>query len=109
MIKLVQTICVVWNIRGLNKSSRVSCVADLINQHKLDFIGIQEREREKAVIDDKLCDSICKNMNWNHVPAEGTAGGILVGFQNKSIEILSWQNFKFCVSTIVRNIEDKFT
>jgi hypothetical protein len=48
-------------------------------------------------------------MNWNHVPAEGTAGGILVGFQNKSIEILSWQNFKFCVSTIVRNIEDKFT
>jgi hypothetical protein len=31
MIKLVQTIAVVWNIRGLNKSSRVSCVADLIN------------------------------------------------------------------------------
>jgi hypothetical protein len=79
---------VVWNIRVLNKSGRVSCVADLINQHKLDFIGIQERE--KAVIDDKLCDSICKNMNWNHVPAEGTAGGILVGFQNKYIEILSW-------------------
>jgi hypothetical protein len=48
-------------------------------------------------------------MNWKHVPTEGTAGGILVGFKNKSIEVLSWQICKYCVSAIVRSIDNKFT
>jgi hypothetical protein len=42
-------------------------------------------------------------------PAEGTVGGILVGFKVKSIDVLSWQKFKFCSSAIVRNVGDKFT
>jgi hypothetical protein len=40
MIKSTQMIGVVWNIRGLNKSDRVYYVADLINQNKIDFIGL---------------------------------------------------------------------
>jgi hypothetical protein len=37
------TIC---NTRGLNKSGRVKCVADLIGMNKLDFLGLQETKKE---------------------------------------------------------------
>jgi hypothetical protein len=40
MTRLTPIIGDVWNIRGLNKSGRISCVADLISKYMLDFIGI---------------------------------------------------------------------
>jgi hypothetical protein len=48
-------------------------------------------------------------MEWNYIPAEGTAGGILVGFKALTFEVISWQNFKFGATAIVRNHADKFT
>jgi hypothetical protein len=48
-------------------------------------------------------------MNWNYGPTKGSAGGILVGFKATTVEIVSWQNFKFCATTVVRNLNDKFT
>jgi exonuclease III len=107
MIKLNPMIGAVWNIRGLNKTGRVTCVTDLIKQQKLDFVGIQETKKDN--IDDTMLNAICKNMDWNIAPAEGSAGGILVGFKNSSIEVQRWQNFKFCVSAIVKNSGDNFT
>jgi exonuclease III len=40
MTRLTSMIGDAWNIRGLNKSGRISCVADLISKYRLDFIGI---------------------------------------------------------------------
>jgi exonuclease III len=34
-----------WNIRGLNKSGRLSCLADFMKSNKLDFVGIQETKK----------------------------------------------------------------
>jgi hypothetical protein len=56
-----------WNIIGLNKSGRISCVADLISKYRLDFIGIQETK--KAIIDDRTMKNISKYMDCNFLPA----------------------------------------
>jgi hypothetical protein len=70
---------------------------------------LASRKQKKAIIDDRIMKNINKYMDWNFLPADGTAGGILVGFKSNVFEIVSWQNFKFSVTAIVRNIKDKVT
>jgi exonuclease III len=66
-----------WNIRGLNKSGRMKCLADFISSNKLDFVGIQETKKNSFT--DGFLEAVSRNMTWHYVPAKGTAGGILVG------------------------------
>jgi hypothetical protein len=54
-------------------------------------------------------NAISKDICWNYIPAKGTSGGILVGFRNTAIEIISWQEFNFCAVSIVRNYAGKIT
>jgi exonuclease III len=44
----------VWNIRGLNKTGRISCVVDLISKYKLDFVGIQETKKKLSLMTELL-------------------------------------------------------
>jgi hypothetical protein len=87
MTRLTSMIGDAWNIIGLNKSGKISCVADLISKYRLDFIGIQETK--KAIIDDRTMKNISKYMDCNFLPADGTIGGILVGFKSNVFEIFS--------------------
>jgi hypothetical protein len=34
-----------WNFIGLNKSGRLSCLANFVKSNKLDFVGIQETKK----------------------------------------------------------------
>jgi len=49
-----------------------------------------------------------KDFNWNYLPAEGTAGGILVGFSERKFEVLAWKIGVYSVAAIVRNCHDNF-
>jgi exonuclease III len=104
MTKSNQMICVVWNIRGLNKTGRLKCLADFIRNNNLDFVGIQETK--KADLQNNFLEAVNKNMSWNFVPAKGTARGILVGFKNSSHELINWQLFQFCAVSVVKNMVD---
>jgi hypothetical protein len=66
-----------WNIIGLNKVGRMKCLIDFINQNNLDFIGVEETK--KATIQSSYLESVNRQMEWNYVPAKGTAGGDLGG------------------------------
>jgi exonuclease III len=48
-------------------------------------------------------------MSWNFLHAVGTAGGILMGFRNQMLEVISWEFYVYCASAIVKNIYDKVT
>lgn len=96
-----------WNVRSLHKEGRLQCVCDFISDNKLDFVSFQETKMN--CFTDSFLRSINKEFNWNYLPANGTAGGILVGFHDKKFEIIAWQIGSFTVSTMVRNICDGFT
>jgi exonuclease III len=95
---------VFWNIRGLNKPSRIKCLADFIRSNNLDFFGVQETKKE--VIPQSFLDGVCKCFSWNFIPAKGTIGGTLVGCRSLVFESIAWQGFEFCVVTIVKNKVD---
>jgi hypothetical protein len=96
----------IWNIRGLNKTDRVKCLSDLVKTHKCNFLGIQETKKASFV--DRELNAIDSNMNWNYIPAVGTAGGILLGFRNKIFEVLNWDNSQYCATAMVTNWENNF-
>jgi hypothetical protein len=75
--------------------------------NKLDFVGFQETKKE--ILTNNFLDAINKNFAWNYILANGTAGGILVGVKQDSLEVLGWQGFKYCAIMIIRNNTDKFT
>jgi exonuclease III len=64
-----------WNIRGLNHPRTNLCLGQLIREHRVDFIGVQETKKES------FHPSFLKNLtsptefSWNLLPTKGTAGG----------------------------------
>jgi exonuclease III len=36
-----------WNIRGMGKTGKKQCLIDLIKEHDLDFLGVQETKLEQ--------------------------------------------------------------
>jgi hypothetical protein len=49
------------------------------------------------------------DFEWFELPANNTAGGVLVGFRNDLFDILSVHKFKFFISVTVRNKSDGFS
>jgi exonuclease III len=90
-----------WNIRGLNKTGRIKCLADFIKNYKLDFVAIQETKKSEFL--DVMLRSIDNNMTWNFMPSKGSAGGILVGFKILKFDIISWQYLEYRVVTVSRS------
>jgi hypothetical protein len=95
-----------WNVRGLNKSSRLKCVSDFICSNKLDFVALQETKKE--IFSVKFLETAGSNFNWHCMPARGTAGGLLIGLNQIEFDIIAWQYFKYSVAVIIRNQCDSF-
>jgi hypothetical protein len=47
-------------------------------------------------------------MDWKYIPAQGTAGGILLGFRSATMSVVRWQEYKYCVMAIAKNCQDNF-
>jgi hypothetical protein len=67
-------------------------------------VGIQETK--KATISSDTLESVNRNMVWNFIPVKGSAGGILLGFRNSTIEILECHGFEFSAVAVVKNKHD---
>lgn len=93
-----------WNVRGLNKRGRLQCITDFVHDNNLDFVSLQETKKES--FDEPFLRSIHRNFTWHCLPATGTAGGILVGFDESKMEVTAWQTKTFCLSAMVKNHKD---
>jgi hypothetical protein len=51
----------------------------------------RDTRHKKANFDSSTLSAISNHMDWKYTPAKGTAGGMLVGFRNLPIEVISWQ------------------
>jgi hypothetical protein len=67
-----------WNVRGLNSSQKRELVKYWLRNWKCDAVCLQETKLEK--IDLQLVRSLWGNsfVDWEMLPAIGTAGGVLL-------------------------------
>ena len=94
--------CLFWNPRGVQAPGRQQAIVDLLNKTHANMIGFQETKKEK--IADSYLKSLVGNriFSWNSLPANGSAGGILVGVDFNFFDIISWDIRDFSVSVIVK-------
>ena len=80
-----------WNCRGAGKRGRATCFSDIIKDHSLDFVGVQETK--KNTFEPKYLRRIDPfgSFQWNWIPSVGKSGGILCGVRSDKLEII------FCV------------
>ena len=98
---------VFWNCRGAGKKGMTTCFSDIIKDHSLDFIGLQET-RKKEILPKFLCKVDPSNrFAWNWVPSIGKSGGNLCGIKKETLEVVSWTVGKFCLQATLFDINLK--
>jgi hypothetical protein len=96
-------ICCFWNCRSISAPGRQKFIDDNLVPLQLDYIGFQETKKEQ--FSNSFLKKLLGNMNfvWNHLPAVGSAGGILVGVNGDMFEVISWEIKTFSVSVVLKN------
>jgi hypothetical protein len=100
---------VFWNIRGLNYPGQNLYLWQLIRDHKLDFIGVQETKKET------FHSSFLKNLttpsafSWELLHVIGDVDDILVGARDDKLSISNACVHTFLVSYILQERAQNFS
>ena len=95
-----------WNVRGANDSSKRKIIKTFIRNQKVDLLCIQETEIQP------MSEGVVRSLgsrrflDWRALDAEGVAGGILICWDKRSLDILDLEEGQFSLSCKFRNVED---
>lgn len=98
----------IWNVRGPNDPIKVKKVSELIRVHHPAILALSETK--KMDFSPSFLDSLVNygNFCWHHLPAVGTAGGILMGVDLDIFAISGKNSGCFYISCDIRNKIDNF-
>ena len=90
--------CLFWNIRGITTPGKKPCIVDTLTKTNASIVAFQETKKEELTTAFLKSISGNKNFLWHHLPAVGTAGGVLVGVDADIFEVLQWSSLNYSVS-----------
>jgi hypothetical protein len=86
----------------LGASKKRRSLHDIIIDHKIDIIAVQETKKQK--FSNRLVKSISTIVDvWIELPAIGLSGGILLGLESSKFSIEQQQIGQFSISVLLRN------
>ncbi|PNT77763.1 hypothetical protein BRADI_1g68462v3 [Brachypodium distachyon] len=99
---------IIWNVRGLNDPKKVKRVSELLRVHHLDVIALSETK--KVDFSSSCLEALAnfRDFAWKHLPAVGTAGGILLRINLDIFDVIRWDIGNFFVSCEIKNKNDGF-
>lgn len=77
---------IIWNARGLNDPIKVKKVSELIKAHHPAIIAFSETKRVDFSPQVLMALANFGDFCWHHLPATGTARGILLGVDQNFFE-----------------------
>ena len=95
-----------WNVRGVNDSSKMKLYKSVVRKQKVDLFCIQETKMQ--VMSKRVVRSLDPGrfLEWRALNAMGSAGGVLICWDKRSLEILDWEEGQFSISCRFRNVGD---
>lgn len=95
-----------WNVRGANDSSKRKVIKALIRSQRVDLFCLQETKIQAMT--EGLVRSLGTGrfLNWGTLDAQGTAGGILICWDKRALELMEMEVGSFSISCRMRNVED---
>ena len=80
-----------WNVRGANDNVKRKVIKSVVRKQKVDLFCIQETKIQ--VLSDRVVSSLGsgKFLEWKALDAFGSAGGILICWDKRSLDLLEWE------------------
>jgi hypothetical protein len=96
-----------WSVKRLEKSKRQRSVKDILSEHKIDIVNLQEMKKEEFRYRtiNNLSSDITKRII---LPFIGRSGGILVGINENKFEVSDSWILTYSIS-IIKNKDSGFT
>ena len=98
-----------WNVCGLNDSEKRKLIKGVVRNQKPDLVCLLETKVKE--MSQQLVNSvgIGRFLNWASVDARGTAGGLLLLWDNRVLENLEVERGGYSISIRFRNCADGFS
>ncbi|RVX07561.1 Transposon TX1 uncharacterized 149 kDa protein [Vitis vinifera] len=97
------------NVCGVNDSSKRRVIKAVIRSQRVDLFYLQEAKIQ--TLSEGLVRSLGSGrwLDWMALDAYGSAGGLLICWDKRSLEVLEMEVGKFSISCRFRNVEDGLT
>ena len=96
-----------WNARGLGLSVKRRYLSDLIKDHNIDLISIQETK--KQTFSDRSLRALSFSITqWFVLPSVGASGGLLLGFNDSIFSLVAFYIKQFSITVHLRNKINNF-
>jgi exonuclease III len=73
--------CLIWNARGLNSRARRSVVRNLVSQHGISILCLQETKVANFSVS-MINDIMGSDFDYLCLPVIGAAGGVLIAWRS---------------------------
>ena len=77
-----------WNVRGANDSNKRKLIKSFVRKQKVDLLCIQETKIQLMSEGVVKSLGVGRFLDWRALEASGSAGGVLICWDKRSIEIL---------------------
>ncbi|KAJ9701497.1 hypothetical protein PVL29_006726 [Vitis rotundifolia] len=97
-----------WNVRGANDRNKRKVIKTLIRSQKVDMVCLQEtkiQDMSQGVVHSL---GVGRFLGWGAVNARGAAGGVVVFWDKRILELVGMEVGLFSISCRFKNCEDGF-
>ena len=97
-----------WNVRGANDRNKRKVIKALIRSQKVDVVCLQEtkiQDMSQGVVHSL---GVRRFLGWGAVSAKGAAGGVVVFWDNRVLELVGMEVGLFSILCRFKNCEDGF-
>ena len=97
-----------WNVRGTNNLNKRNVIRNFIRAQRVDLVCLQETKLQNLSSADARSLGVGRLAEWRAVEVEGTAGGILVFWDTRKLDLVEAEVGHFSVTCRFKNVEDGF-
>ena len=97
-----------WNVRGVNDLDKRKVIKNFLRSQRADLVCLQETKVQEMNINMVRSLGVGRCLNWKALNAEGSAGGILLLWDNSRISLVDSVVGRFSVSCLFRMAKDGF-
>ena len=95
-----------WNVRGLNDSNKRKLIKALISSQKVDLVCLQETKMTEMSLGVVRSLGVGRFLEWGVLNARGAAGGVVVFWDSRVLELAGMEVGLFSISCRFKNCED---
>ena len=97
-----------WNVRGVNAPEKRKVIKNFLRSYRADMVCLQETKVHDMSAELARSLGVGRSLNWKALDAEGSAGGILLLWDNSRINLVDSVVGSFSVTCLFRMPENGF-